>query len=156
MNEQMNEQIYNKMNLLKKAFIILLAFDFIGLVLASATIFPTFKQLSGYGTLMLVIASIIVAVIIAIMLFEILAKVFLIRSTSSTFDWSSGRKGYLTVAKFLLFFNLLTIVVNVLSIGGEGATLLNQGRLYLEILLSIIEAIAAFLYLRTVKKLNMA
>ena len=149
----MNEQINNKMNLLKKVFIILLAFDFIGLVLASTTLFPTFKQLSGYGTLMLVIASIIVAVIVAIMLFEILAKFFLIRSTSSTFDWSSGRKGYLTVAKLLFLFNLLTIIVNILSIGGEGATLLNQGRLYLEILLSIIEVIAAFLYLRTIKKL---
>ena len=152
----MNEQINNKMHLLKKAFIVLLAFDFIGLVLTSAALFPTFKQLSGYGTLMLVIASIIVAVIVVIMLFEILAKFFLIRSTSSTFDWSSGRKGYLTVAKLLFLFNLLTIIVNVLSIGGEGATLFNQGRLYLEILLSIIEAIVAFLYLRTVKKFNIA
>ena len=103
---------------------------------------------------MLGVISVIASVIVAVLLFEILAKFFLIRSTSLTFSWSSGRKGYVTAAKLLLLFNIGAVLFGLLAVGGEGATLINQGRAYLQILASVAEIIAAFCYLRTVKSIK--
>ena len=149
----MNKQFNNKMQILKKVFLVLLILDVVGLVLAAIALLPTFQTLAGYGQFMLIIFGVIVAVIAAVMVFEILAKLFLLRSTSPAFSWSSGRKGYATVARLLVIFNLCAVIFNLLSTGGEGATLLNQGRLYLQALSSLVEVMAAFFYLRTVKKL---
>ena len=104
---------------------------------------------------MLGVASVIVAIVVAVMLFEILAKVSLIRSTSPAFTWSSGRKGHVTVARLLLVFNLIAVIVGLLSAGGEGATLLNQANLYLRVVASAAEIIIVILYLRAVKKIFM-
>ena len=102
---------------------------------------------------MLGVIAVIVAVMAAIWLFEILAKIFLIRSTSPAFSRKTGRKGYITAAKLLALFNLGAVILNVLSAGGEGATLINQAYLYLCVLAAGAEMIAAVFYLRTVKKL---
>ena len=149
------QQVSNKMHIFKVVFLVLLVLDFVELILVGIALYPTFKKLAGYGTLMLCVAGVIVAVIVAVLLFEILAKIFLLRSTSPTFSWLSGRKGYATAAKLLLVVNLGAVLFNLLAIGGEGATLINQLRLYLHILASAAEIIAAFCYLRTVKKLFM-
>ena len=141
------------MSFFKKVFFALLVLDIIGLISTVITLLPTFKQLAGSGQLMLGVISVMVAVIVAIQLFEILAKVFLIKSTSPTFSWTADRKGYIAAAKLLLLFNLGAIIINLLSAGGEGATLINQGRLYLHVLASVAEIIAVFSYLRTVKTL---
>ena len=138
---------------LKKVFVILLFLDVIELLLSGAALYPTFGELAGDGQFMLVVISVMAAVIVAVSLFEILAKLFLLRSTSPTFSWASGRKGYLTAAKLLVFFNLCAVIFNMLAVGGEGATLINQARIYLQILASAVEMIAAFSYLRIVKRL---
>ena len=148
----MSKQINDKMHILKKVFFILLILDFIELISVSIALFPNFKQSAGYGQIMMIVMGVITSVMVASLVFEILAKIFLIRSTSPTFSWSSGRKGYVTAAKFLLLFNFGSVILSVLSIGGEGATLINQGRVYLQILTSVAEMIAVFFYLRTVKK----
>jgi hypothetical protein len=93
------------------------------------------------------------AVTVAVMLFEILAKCCLIRSTSSTFSGFPARKSYGTLAKLLLLFNLGAIILGILSAGGEGATPINQVRLYLEMLANAVEVIAVIFYLRTRKKM---
>ena len=147
----MSKQIQDKMHSFKKAFYILLCWDVLSLILSGIALLPTFKKLAGYGAIMLGVASVIVAIVVAIMLFEILAKVFLIRSTSPAFAWSSGRKGHVTVARLLLVFNLIAVIVGLLSAGGEGATLLNQANLYLTVLAAVAEVIAVCAYLRTVK-----
>ena len=149
----MSNQVSNRMYIFKKIFFILLVLDFAELILVGIALYPTFKQLAGYGQLMLGVASVIAAVIVAVLLFEILAKIFLLRSTLPTFSWSSGRKGYATAAKLLLLFNLGAVLFNLLSAGGEGATLINQGRLYLQILASVAEVIAAFCYLGAIKRI---
>lgn len=141
------------MSVYKKVFLVLLILDLIGLISALIALLPTFKQLAGYGQLMIGVISVMIALVAAIQLFEILAKFFLIKSTSPTFSWSSGRKGYIAAAKLLLMFNFGSVIVNLLSVGGEGAALINQLRLYLQILVSVAEIIAAFCYLRTAKKL---
>ena len=141
------------MSVYKKLFLILLVLDIIGLISAVIALLPTFKQLAGYGQPMMVVISVMIAVVAAIQLFEILAKVFLIKSTSPTFSWTSGRKGYIAAAKLLLLFNFAAVIVNLLSTGGVGATLINQGNLYLRVLVSVTEIIAVFFYLRKVKKL---
>ena len=149
----MSKQVNDKMHTFKSVFFILLFLDFIALVIACINSFTSFKQLSEYGQIMIIAASIISAVIVAILLFEVLAKIFLIRSTSPTFSWSSGRKGYAVVAILLLLFNFGALILGLLSIGGEGATVLNQSYAYLQMLASVAEIITAFLYLRTIKKL---
>ena len=149
MSKQMGDTMYR----LKKVFVILLVLDVIELLSTGVALYPTFGEMAGSGQFMLVVMSVIVAVIVAVSLFEILAKLFLMRSTSPTFSWASGRKGYLTAAKLLVFFSLCAVVINVLAVGGEGATLINQARIYLQILASAVEMIAAFSYLRIVKRL---
>ena len=149
----MSKQMGDKMYRLKKVFVILLFLDVIELLLSGAALYPTFWELAGDGQFMLVVMSVMAAVIVAVSLFEILAKLFLLRSTSPTFSWASGRKGYLTAAKLLVFFNLCAVIFNMLAVGGEGATLINQARIYLQILASAVEMIAAFSYLRIVKRL---
>ena len=149
----MRKQIGDKMYRLKKVFVILLFLDVMELLSTGVALYPTFGELVGAGQFMLVVMSVMAAVIVAVSLFEILAKLFLLRSTSPTFSWASGRKGYLTAAKLLVFFNLCAVIFNMLAVGGEGATLINQARIYLQILASAVEMIAAFSYLRIVKRL---
>ena len=141
------------MNVLKKIFSVLLALDLIGLILMGISLVPTFKMMDEYGQIMMTVMIVMVVLMTVILLFEILAKIFIIRSTSPTFSWSSGRKGYITASKLLLLVNLGAAILGVLSAGGEGATLLNQANLYLRLLASVAEMIAAFFYLRTAKKL---
>ena len=129
------------MSMIKKAFSVLLIFDFIGMILGWIALFPTFKTLSEYGQLMMGVSIAIVAVAVAVQLFEILAKIFLIRSTSPEFSWSDSRKGYVVAAKFLWLFNLASAIIGVLSIGGEGATLINQINTYIRLLASVAEMI---------------
>lgn len=156
MSNKVSNKVSNRMHIFKKIFFILLVLDCAGLILVGIDLFPTFKQLSGYGQPMISVISVMIAVVVAIQLFEIIAKFFLMKSTSPAFSWSSGRKGYIAAAKLLLLFNFGSIIVNLLSAGGEGATLINQLRLYMQILLSSAEIIVVFCYLRTVKKFFMS
>lgn len=149
----MNKQTHDKIHIFKKPFFILLVLDFIEWIWMGISMISTFKLLAGYGKLMLIVAGVIVAVIVLIMLFEILGKIFLIRSTSTTFSWTSHRKGYVATAKLLLLFNFTAVILNVLSLGGEGATLMNQLNLYLSIIASFVEMIVVFFYLCTVKRI---
>lgn len=142
MSKQMNE----KMAILKKVFFVLLVLDVIELILMVINLIPTFKQMAGYGQIMMVVTGVLTAVMVAILLFEILAKVFLIRNTSN--------KRYVSVARLLLLFNLGAVVFGLLSAGGEGANLVNQIRTYLGVLFSVAEVIAAYLYLRMNKKMQ--
>ena len=148
----MSNPVSHRMHILKKVFFVLLVLDAAELVSAGIAMSQTFRQLAGSDRLMLGIVGGVTALMAAVLLFEILAKVFLIRSTAPTFSWASCRKGYTTAAKLLVLVNLGAVLVNLLSAGGEGATLLSQGRVYLQILISVAEIIAAFCYLRAVKK----
>ena len=103
---------------------------------------------------MLIVTGIMMAIALAVPIFEIIAKAFIIRSTSPKFSWSSHRKGYTAVAALLFAFNLCAVISGILSAGGEGATLLNQSNIYLRILLSVAEMVAAISYMRTIKKLS--
>lgn len=150
----MNEQMKAKLHKFKKVFLILLIFDLIELIQAVVNMFPSFKELKEYGQMVMIVSIVITALIAVILLFEIFAKLYLMRSTSQTFSWESGRKGYVAAAKLLLVFNLGAVLVNVLSMGGEGATLLNQMNLYLHVIADIVETIAIILYLRKVKRLK--
>lgn len=149
----MSKQIHNKMHIFKKALSILLVLDLAGLVLSIINVIPTFKMMGEYGQIMLVVLCVMTFVMTAFALFEIFAKLFLIRSTSPDFSWADRPKGYVTAAKLLLWFNLAAVVLNLLSTGGEGATLSNQLQLYLQILADGAEVIVVFLYLRAVKRM---
>lgn len=142
-----------KLHKLKKVFLILLIFDLIELIQAGVNMLPSFMELEEYGQMVMIVSIVITALIAVILLFEIFAKLYLMRSTSQTFSWESGRKGYVAAAKLLLVFNLGAVLINVLSMGGEGATLLNQLRVYLSILVSAVEVIVVFFYLGAVKKI---
>ena len=148
----MSKQINDKMIVFKKAFFILLILDVIGSVLADIALLPTFMHRAEFGQPMMGKMSAMFAVLAAIQLFEILAKVFLMKSTSSDFSWESGKKRCTTFAKLLVLFNVGAVIINLLAAGGEGATLLNQANLYLTVLASAAEVIAVSVYLRTVKK----
>lgn len=141
------------MSVIKKAFSILLILEFIGLILSGTALFPTFKTLAEYGQLMMGVFIAIFIVDVAVILFEILAKIFLIRSTSPEFSWSSGRKGYVVAAKLLFLFNLAAVIIGVLSMGGEGATVISQVNSYIRLLAAVVEMIVVFCYLRMVKRL---
>ena len=149
----LSKQINDKMSVFKKAFIILMVLDIIGLLSALIALLPTFRQLAGYGQPMMAVIIVMIAVMVAIQLYEILAKFFLIKSTYPGFSWISGRKGYIVSAKLLLLFNFGAVIVNLLATGGVGATRINQGNLYLRVLASVAEIIVVFFYLRKVKKL---
>ena len=142
-----------KLHKFKKVFLILLIFDLLELIQAVVNMLPSFRELAEYGQMVMIVSIVITALIAVILLFEIFAKLHLMRSTSQTFSWESKRKGYMAVAKLLLVFNLGAVLVNVLSMGGEGSTLLNQLRVYLSILVSAVEVIAVVFYLGTVKKI---
>ena len=142
-----------KLHKFKKVFLILLIFDLIELIQAGVNILPSFRELEEYGQMVMIVSFVITGLVAVILLFEIFAKLHLMRSTSQTFSWESKRKGYMAVAKLLLVFNLGAVLVNVLSMGGEGSTLLNQLRVYLSILVSAVEVIAVVFYLGTVKKI---
>ena len=150
MSEHMNEKLHK----FKKVFLILLIFDLIELIQSGVNMLPSFMELEEYGQMVMIVSIVITALIAVILLFEIFAKLYLMRSTSQTFSWESGRKGYVAAAKLLLVFNLGAVLVNVLSMGGEGATLLNQMNLYLHVIADIVETIAIILYLRKVKRLK--
>ena len=143
-----------KLHKFKKVFLILLIFDLIELIQSGVNMLPSFMELEEYGQMVMIVSIVITALIAVILLFEIFAKLYLMRSTSQTFSWESGRKGYVAAAKLLLVFNLGAVLVNVLSMGGEGATLLNQMNLYLHVIADIVETIAIILYLRKVKRLK--
>lgn len=152
----MSKQKNDKMSILKKVFLVLLVLDAISLILAVIELIPTFQTLAGYGAIMFVVAGVMMTMTLGVLLFEIVAKLFLIRSTSPAFSWSTGRKGYTAAAKILLVVNILTAIVNVLSLGGEGATLVSQARTYLQILTAVVEVITVIFYLRTVKNIHKA
>lgn len=149
----MSKQINDKMAVFKKAFLILLILDIIGSILSDIASLPTFINRAEFGQPMMGIMSAMFAALMAIQLFEILAKVFLIKSTSPTFSWTSGRKGYIAAARLLLLVNSCAVIINLLSSGGEGATIINQGNLYLRVLAAVAEITTVFFYLRRVKKL---
>ena len=142
-----------KLHKLKKVFLILLIFDLIELIQAGVNMLPSFMELEEYGQMVMIVSIVITGLVSVILLFEIFAKLYLMRSTSQIFSWKAGRKGYVAVAKLLLVFNLGAVLINVLSMGGEGATLLNQLRVYLSILVSAVEVIAVVFYLGAVKKI---
>ena len=152
----MSKQKSDKMSILKKVLLVLLVLDAISLILAVIELIPTFQTLAGYGAIMFVVAGVMMTMTLGVLLFEIVAKLFLIRSTSPAFSWSAGRKGYTAAAKILLVVNILTAIVNVLSLGGEGATLLSQARTYLQILTAVVEVITVIFYLRAVKNIHKA
>lgn len=137
----------NGMAIVKKVLLVLMVLDSVSLILTGVALFPTFKRLAGNGTLMLVVALVLVAVAVAAMLFEILAKLFLIRSASR------NTNGYGAFAAFLMVINVVAALINWLSTGGEGANLINQGRMYLQILASVAEVITVGCYLHMRKKL---
>ena len=149
----MSEHMNGKLHKLKKVFLILLIFDLIELIQAGVNIIPSFRELEEYGQMVMIVSIVITALIAVILLFEIFAKLYLMRSTSQAFSWESKRKGYMAAAKLLLVFNLGAVLINVLSMGGEGATLLNQLRVYLSILVSAVEVIVVLFYLGAVKKI---
>ena len=148
----MSKQIHDKLSFLKKAFFILAVLDVIALITAVINMLPTFQQMAEFGQPMAGIFCVMTAGMVAIQLFEILAKGFLMKSTSPAFSWEAYHKRCVTFAKLLVLFNLGAVIINLLAAGGEGATLLNQANLYLRVLASAAEIVAAFVYLRTVKK----
>ena len=149
----MRTQIHDRLIAVKKVFFVLLVLDLIEMVLSGIALFPTFRTLAGYGQPMLTVSIVMIALMAAVLLFEIFAKMFLIRSASPAFFRSTGRKGCTVTAKFLWLFNLGAAIVCALSFGGEGATLLNQTNLYLRMVSSVAEVVVVVCYLRTVKKL---
>ena len=150
MSEHMNEKLHK----FKKVFLILLIFDLIELIQSGVNMLPSFMELEEYGQMVMIVSIVITGLVAVILLFEIFTKLYLMRSTSQTFSWESGRKGYVAAAKLLLVFNLGAVLVNVLSMGGEGATLLNQMNLYLHVIADIVETIAIILYLLKLKRLK--
>ena len=72
-----SEHINDRMSVYKKVFFILLVLDVIGLISAIIALLPTFQKLPGYGQPMMGVVIVMIAVVVAIQLFEILAKVFL-------------------------------------------------------------------------------
>ncbi|MEF2836573.1 MAG: hypothetical protein U0N82_02470 [Oscillospiraceae bacterium] len=148
----MSKQINDKMSFFKKVFCVLAVLDVIALISAAINVLPTFQQKAEFGQPMAGIFSVMFAGMVAIKLFEVLAKIFLMKSTSSDFSWESGEKRCMTAMKLLVLFNVGAVIINLLAAGGEGATLLNQANLYLTVLASAAEVIAVSAYLRTVKK----
>ena len=148
----MRKQSNDKMSFFKKVFFILAVLDVIGLVSAVRNMLPTFQQMAEFGQPMVSIFIGMTAAMMAIQLYEILAKVFLMKSTSPEFSWTTGKKRCVTAVKLLVLFNVGAIIINLLAAGGEGATVLNQANLYLSVLASVAEVIAVSVYLRAVKK----
>jgi hypothetical protein len=145
----MNEQFSHRLPVFKKVFALLLILDLVGLIEVGIALFPNFRMQAEYGQIMLVISGVMTAVAVAVLLFEILAKVFLIRNSAQT---SIGKR-HVAFAKALVVFNLFAVIINLLAMGGEGATLINQARMAAQVLASAAEMVAAFTYVRTVKKL---
>ena len=149
----MSQQPNEKMHILAKVFFILTILDLMELILTCVALFPNFKQMADYGQFMLIVIGVISAVIVVTLLIEIWSKIYLNRGFSSTNPRALDRQGYAAAAKFLLVMNLGAVLLGLLSAGGEGATLINQMRLYLQILFSVVEIITVFCYLRARKKL---
>ena len=150
----MSKQKNDKMSILKKVFFVLLVLDAISLILAVVGMIPTFRTLAGYGAIMLIVGCVMIAMTVAVKVVEILAKAFLIRSTSPAFSHPSGYSGCKVWAVLLLVFNAVSIIISMLSTGGEGATMVNQGRLCLQMLASAAEIITVAFYLHAIKKRN--
>ena len=149
----MSEHMDGELHKFKKVFLILLIFDLIELIQVGVNMLPSFMELEEYGQMVMIVSIVITGLVAVILLFEIFAKLYLMRSTSQTFSRESKRKGCVAAAKLLLVFNLGAVLINVLSMGGEGATLLNQLRVYLSVLVSAVEVIAVVFYLGAVKKI---
>lgn len=149
----MSKSINDKMTAFRKMFLILLVLNIIRLIRAAIVLLLDFKEMAEYGQPIMSLFCVLIAIMTAIQLFQILAKVLLIKSTSPTFSWASGRKGYIVAAILLLLFNFGGLIINLLSTGGVGATLFNQLILCLWVLVSAVEIITVFTYLRMVKKL---
>ena len=137
---------------MKKIFLILLVIDVLELIMMGINMIPSFKELEAYGQLMMIVTIAITAAA-AILVFEIFAKLLLMRSISPEFSWNKKVKRCVSAAKLLVLFNLGTVLISVLSMGGEGATLLNQMSIYLQIAASAVEVITVLFYLRAVKKI---
>ena len=150
----MSKQTSNKMTIFKILFIVLLALECVSLISAVVSLIPTFKMLGGYDTVMVIVTGTMMVMSMMVMAVEILAKIFLIRNTSPNSPRAAGRKGYVAWAVILLVFNFGAVLVNLLSSGGVGATLLNQARLYLKVLASVAEIVTVFCFLGTAKKLS--
>ena len=148
----MSKQINDKMSFFKKAFGVLAVLDVIALISAVINLLPTSKQMAEFGQPMVSIFILMTAGMVAIQVYEILAKVFLMKSTSPDFSWTTGGKRCVTAVKLLVLFNVGAVIINLLAAGGVGATLLNQANLYLRVLASAAEVIAVSVYLRAVKK----
>ena len=148
----MSKQINDKLSFFKKVFMVLAVLDAIALITAVINVLPTFRQMTEFGQPMAAIFGVMFAGMVVFKLFEILAKVFLMKSTSSDFSWESGKKRCITAMKLLVLVNVGAVIINLLAAGGEGATVLNQANLYLTVLASAAEVIAVSAYLRTVKK----
>ena len=138
---------------MKKIFLILLVIDVLELIMMGINMIPSFKELEAYGQLMMIVTIAITAAAAAILVFEIFAKLLLMRSISPEFSWNKKVKRCVSAAKLLVLFNLGTVLISVLSMGGEGATLLNQMSIYLQIAASAVEVITVLFYLRAVKKI---
>lgn len=138
----MSEKSNNKMRVLKGFIIALLVLDVIAFVLACVNLIPSFGLFADYGEIMLVVASIITFLILAVILFEVVAKIFILRKNSSA------------LAVFLIIFNAISAIFGFLSLGGVGATVLNQSRIWIEIFASVAEVVVAAIYLGAVKKLK--
>ena len=151
----MTKQIQDKMSILKKAFFVLLVLDLIETILVGIALISTFKTTAEYGEMVMIISIVIIAMTVAVLLFELFAKIFLIRSTSPAFSRANGRKGYVVVSILLWICNFGAAIIGLLSIGGEGATLLNQSRMYIHLFASVAEMMVVSFYLHTTKKLFM-
>ena len=116
----MSKQINDKLSFLKKVFLVLAVLDAIALITAVINVLPTFRQMAEFGQPMAAIFRVMFSGMVAIKLFEILAKVFLMKSTSSEFSWVSGKKRCMTAMKLLVLFNVGAVIINLLAAGGEG------------------------------------
>lgn len=148
----MSREIHNKMHIFRKAFWVFMVLDIIELVSVGATLGSNFKMMAEYGALMFGVTSVITVGAMAVLLFQILAKRYLIRSTSAASVKSAEGKGCIIAVRLLILFNLAAAIIGVLALGGEGATVITEMRGYLQILASAAEVMVVFFYLRTVKK----
>ena len=88
----MNEKVISKMKALKVVLIVLLAIAVVSFITACISLFPTFGNISEYGEIMVIVSSIILALMVAAMLFGIVAKIVLIRSAAKAAMHSPMKK----------------------------------------------------------------
>lgn len=81
----MSEKTSNKMRILKGFIIALLVLDVIAFVLACVNLIPSFRLFADYGEILLVVASIMSSLVLLVMLFEVVAKIFILRKNIPAF-----------------------------------------------------------------------